>query len=558
MSAPHPTHRTLPGSPGSAISRRGLSWLAVGGAAAIGAAASVNGTALAAPPSVRPGPGGGSGLVNAGFTEGLTGWSVSGAPSAASVGAGGPTGDRRPDVLRLEPADGAEVTARQRVQPGRGGDTVLRARVRAGGEGGAAALELRTRGRVHRTSVPVTGNDGLWLDLAVGAPEARGTLEVSLTVTGRAGAWAEFDDLELGAGVVERSVRGVDLSGVPKNEAHGAEYATADGSAAVDPVEVLGAHGANLGRLRVWVDPADGYCTPEHTLAMARRIRAAGMDVLVDLHYSDEWTDPGAQHVPAAWAGLDADGLVTAVAEHTRRTLTLLREAGVDVAMVQVGNEINPGMLWPLGQTWDVDESDGVAGAQWENLARFLTAGSRAVTEVYPDAAVMLHLTNIHDGIDGLTWWLDEAQGRGVPFDLIGLSYYPYWHGTLADLQEAVAVLGARYDRDVIVVETAYPFTLEDDPRVPYPNIVTEETPLPEGYPATPSGQAAFFRAVQDVTVSTAGGHGRGAVYWEPAWTAVEGAGWDLHDPASGNAWENQAMFDHEGRALPEVLAELR
>lgn len=281
------------------------------------------------------------------------------------------------------------------------------------------------------------------------------------------------------------------------------------------------------------------------------------MEVLVDFHYSDEWTDPGAQHVPAAWSGLDADGLAAAVSEHTRTTLTMLREAGVEVAMVQVGNEINPGMLWPLGQTWDVDESDGVAGAQWENLARFLTAGSRAVTEVFPQAEVMLHLTNIHDGIEGLTWWFDEAATRGVPFDLIGLSYYPYWHGTLGDLQDAVAALSERYARDVVVVEVAYPFTLEDDPRVPYPNIVTAETDLPAGYPATPTGQAAFFRAVQDVTISAAGGRGRGAVYWEPAWTAVDGAGWDLHDPASGNAWENQAMFDHEGRMLPEVLSEL-
>lgn len=552
MSTPRPALDPCP-SPDSTISRRGLSRVALGGASALGATTALGSTSALGAPSTSD-DAGPEVLENPGFADGLDRWSVSGERSAAAVR---PSSASRAHVLRLAPGTGTEVTVRQRVVVRGGGDRVLRARVRAGGEGGAAALELRTRGRTHRTAVPVSGADGGWLDLAVGAPDARGTVEVALTATGRGGAWAEFDDLELTEGNLERSVRGVDLSGVPKNEACGADYATADGTAAVDPVEVFGAHGATLGRLRVWVDPADGFCTPEHTLAMARRIHTAGMDVLVDFHYSDEWTDPGAQHVPSAWAGLDADGLVAAVADHTRSTLSLLRDAGVDVAMVQVGNEINPGMLWPLGQTWDVDESDGVAGAQWENLARFLTAGSRAVTEVFPQATVMLHLTNINDGIDGLTWWFDEAQGRGVPFDLIGLSYYPYWHGTLSDLQESVTALGERYDRDVIVVETAYPFTLEDDPRVPYPNIVTSETSLPEGYPATPEGQAAFFRAVQDVTVSAAGGHGRGAVYWEPAWTAVEGAGWDLEDPASGNAWENQAMFDHEGRVIPEVFAEL-
>src|SRR5699024_945867 len=222
------------------------------------------------------------------------------------------------------------------------------------------------------------------------------------------------------------------------------------------------------------------------------------------------------------------------VAEHTRSTLTLLRDAGVDVAMVQVGNEINPGMLWPHGQTWDVDPEDGVEGAQWENLARFLRAGGGAVAEVFPAAEVMLHLTNLQDGIEGLTWWLDEAVSREVPLDVIGLSYYPYWHGTLADLQEAVTTLGTRYEPDVIVVETqvetAYPFTVEDDPHARCPRLVNAETVLPAGYPPTPDGQAAFFHAVQDGTVAEEGHRGRGVVYWEPAWTAVERAGCDPED----------------------------
>ena len=526
-----------------AVPRRRLAGLGLGGALAVCAAGTSPAQAAGRPEALR----------NPGFAEGTAHWSIDGPPEAVTVTADG----EREHVLHLAPAAGEEVVARQQVVIGRGGDRVLRARIRAGGDGTAARLEIRSRVRKEQVHLPVTGRDGAWLDLAVGLAEARGVLEASLRVRGGDGAWASIDDLELLPGGVPRTVRGVDLSGVPKNEAHGAVYVSADGTRSVDPVEIMAEHGATLGRLRVWVDPVDGWCTPERTVEMARRIRRAGMDVLVDFHYSDEWTDPGAQLVPAAWSDLGVDGLVDAVAEHTRSTLLALREAGIDVAMVQVGNEINPGMLWPHGQTWDVDEADGVAGARWEDLCRFLAAGSQAVAEVFPRAEVMLHLTNIHDGIEGLTWWFEQVLTRDVPFDLIGLSYYPYWHGTLGDLQEAVAVLSERCARDVVVVETAYPFTLEDDPRVPYPNIVDGATPLPEGYPATPAGQAAFFRAVQDVTVSAAGGRGRGAVYWEPAWTAVEGAGWDLHDPASGNAWENQAMFDHEGRALPEVLAAL-
>src|SRR5699024_8608314 len=337
------------------------------------------------------------------------------------------------------------------------------------------------------------------------------------------GAWAEITDLRLESGHVQRDVRGADLSGIPKNEAHGAEYFSADGSVSVDPVEVFAEHGATMGRLRVWVDPADGFCTPEHTVAMARRISQAGMEVLIDFHYSDTWTDPGAQGVPSAWLPDAPEGLTDAVAEHTRSTLLAIRDAGVDVAAVQVGNEINPGMLWPWGQTWDVDPDDGVDGARYDDLARFLTAGSLAVTEVFPAAEVMLHLTNIHDGVDGLTSWFDEIVRRDVPFDVIGLSYYSYWHGTLMDLQRAISTLADRYERDVIVVETAYAFTLEDDPDSPFENIVAEPSQLAEGYPASPEGQAAAFRAVQDVTVSapSTGGRGRGAVYWEPAGSGV-------------------------------------
>jgi arabinogalactan endo-1,4-beta-galactosidase len=139
---------------------------------------------------------------------------------------------------------------------------------------------------------------------------------------------------------------------------------------------------------------------------------------------------------------------------------------------------------------------------------------------------------------------------------VIGLSYYGYWHGSLADLQEAVTTLSDRYDRDVLVVETAYPFTLDDDAPA-WENVINTPDELVAGYPATPAGQASALRAVQDVVASAPGGRGLGTVYWEPAWTSVAGNGWDPADPASGNAWENQALFGFDGRLLP-AAAELR
>ena len=254
----------------------------------------------------------------------------------------------------------------------------------------------------------------------------------------------------------------------------------------------------------MWVDPADGYNDRSHVVRMARRIKRAGMRLLIDFHYSDSWTDPGQQYPPAAWQGLDAAGLTAKVAEHTTSVLTALARAGVTADYVQIGNEINPGMLWPLGQTWDVDPTDDVTDPQWDNLAAFLTAGARAAKAVHRRTKVLLHLTNVNNGIGSLTWWFDEIIARDVPFDMIGLSFYGYWHGSFADIQNAITVLSDRYDREVMVVETAYPWTLADNPTVPWENVIDQEAELVAGYPATPAGQAAYIRGLQDVVAGGA------------------------------------------------------
>jgi arabinogalactan endo-1,4-beta-galactosidase len=278
------------------------------------------------------------------------------------------------------------------------------------------------------------------------------------------------------------------------------------------------------------------------------------MKLLIDFHYSDTWADPGHQSVPAAWLSHTPAQLAVDVHDHTAAVLKALKHKGIVPEYVQVGNEINSGMLWPWGQTWDVDTSDDVTGAQWDNLASFLKAGAAAVKENSAHTQVILHLTNINNGVGGLTWWFDEVTARSVPFDLIGLSYYSYWHGSLAALQGAISAVSARYDKDVMVVETAYPFTLADDTPA-WENIINLDSELVQGYPATPAGQASEFLAVQNAVVSAPGGRGLGAVYWEPTWTSVAGNGWDPTDPSSGNAWENQAVFDFDGRLLPPVAA---
>jgi arabinogalactan endo-1,4-beta-galactosidase len=206
--------------------------------------------------------------------------------------------------------------------------------------------------------------------------------------------------------------------------------------------------------------------------------------------------------------------------------------------MVQIGNEINAGMLWPEGDYEHLD-----------NLAELLKAGYQAVKDCSGSTSVMLHIAEGGDN-DLARWWFGNMVRRGVPFDVIGISYYPFWHGSLAELQYNLNDISARYDKDVIVVETAYAFTDQD--KDAYPNIVTSDMAIP-GYPLTPEGQRAMLRDVMAVVRAVPAGRGKGVFYWDAAWTAVPGNGWDSTDPASGNAWENQALFDFDGRVLPAL-----
>ncbi|MHA7210057.1 glycoside hydrolase family 53 protein [Arthrobacter sp. MDT1-65] len=489
----------------------------------------------------------GSGLADPGFDAGLTGWKTTGAPRSTAV----ETDAEGAHLIQRLTADGT-VSARQKTGRLAEGWWTVSARVKSEGSLAASRIGLRNCGTDGETVIPSTAQDGAWLTIAADAYVTKGSCEVVIETRGTAGDWVVVDDVTLTPGEVSRAVRGADLSNLAKNEDRGAVYLDAAGRP-VDAVRAFADAGATMVRLKVWVDPADGYNTTDEVVATAKRAKAAGMQVLVDFHYSDRWTDPGAQGMPAAWVGLAPQAVADEVYRHTSEVLTALKDAGATADAVQVGNEINPGMLWPLGQTWDVVPGDGVDGARWDDLALFLSAGSRAVKDVDASTDVILHLTNINNGVGGLTWWFDEVTARGVQFDTIGLSYYGYWHGSMADLQNAVTTLSARYDRDVLVVENSYPFTLADDPVDPWENVIALGTQLVPGYPATPEGQAANFRAVQDVVASAPGGRGIGVVSWEPAWTAVEGNGWDPADPASGNAWENQAMFDFDGRALPAL-----
>lgn len=333
------------------------------------------------------------------------------------------------------------------------------------------------------------------------------------------------------------TVMGADISSLKKSEDKGGVYAYEDGSQA-DALKILRDHGMNYARIRVWVNSPDGYHEKAQLLEMAKRLKTYNIKLLVDFHYSDSWADPGKQPKPVAWENLDFDGLKKGVRDYTLDICNSLKEQGTLPDMVQVGNEITNGMLWPDGKN---DES-------FDNLAALLKEGYRAVKDCSPEISVMLHLDN---GGNNAMYrnWFDNIIEREVPFDLIGASYYPYWHGTLTDFQNNMNDIALRYDRDIIVVETAYPFTAEDKDN--FENVIHDE--VIEGYPFTPDGQEKMLATIMDIVRNIPNKHGLGIMWWDATWTAVPGNGWDPADPTTGNGWENQALFDFNNRALPAM-----
>ncbi len=358
---------------------------------------------------------------------------------------------------------------------------------------------------------------------------------------------------------------GMDVSSVLAEEASGVKYYDAQGRER-DLFDLLAENGVNLIRVRVWNDPFDaqgrgyggGNCDIETALAIGKRAAAAGLPLLVDFHYSDFWADPGKQMVPKAWKGMDIDEeKVPAVEAYTRDCLQKLKDAGVSVAMVQLGNETN-GML--CGEKI------------WMNIYKIMNAGSKAVREVYPDALIAVHFANPENG-DAYRSWASKLNYYSLDYDVFGTSYYPYWHGTLDNLKAVLSEIGEKYGKKVMVMETSYAWTAQDGDFSA--NSIGEGGIYDKPYPFTVQGQA---NEIADVAQAMADIGGIGICYWEGAWVPVGTESWEENSArwerfgsgwASSFAWEydpgdagkyyggcacdNQTLFDFSGRALPSL-----
>lgn len=326
-------------------------------------------------------------------------------------------------------------------------------------------------------------------------------------------------------------LKGGDLSLLQFIQDHGVQYK--ETNQIKDPLLIFKDHGCNTVRLRLFVAPngkAGQVNSLSYTLRLAKRVKEAGLKFMLDIHYSDGWADPGHQIVPAEWKALSHTQLVDRVSAYTRETMAAFAREGCAPDMVAVGNEISNGMMWPDGGPL----SDP---AKLENLADLLKAGIRGVHENDPKGAVrvMIHTDKGGDKA-ACRWFFDNLEKRGVTFDVIGLSYYPFWHGTLANLKENLSSLSGTYKKDIIVVETGYDTWGGPQEKLPYP--------------ITPEGQKAFLEELIRVVAATPEGRGQGVVYWAPEW--IMGAKWNA---TGSGTWESRALFDNTGNMRPAMTA---
>nr|BFE72977.1 hypothetical protein GCM10020092_062780 [Actinoplanes digitatis] len=247
------------------------------------------------------------------------------------------------------------------------------------------------------------------------------------------------------------SMRGADVSTLQRAVDLGAKYYTAAGAVA-DPLDILKSAGVNYIRLRVWNNPASGYNNAAKVLAYAKTVKAKGFKLLIDFHYSDTWADPGKQYKPAAWSSHGISALTTDVYNYTYGVCNSLKAQGTTPDSVQIGNEINVGMLWNDGK---------VVNNDFTNLSLLLKVGYNATKACNSGTQVIIHTAN-SDSDAHARWFYDGIRAKGVVWDVTALSYYCNWHGTMANMTSVVADMISRYGKPTILAETAAPFTLNN------------------------------------------------------------------------------------------------
>lgn len=328
---------------------------------------------------------------------------------------------------------------------------------------------------------------------------------------------------------------GGDPSEIPQVEADGGVYRVH--GVPTDPLIAMKKASYTAVRLRVWNDPPGGFCDLDHTLKMAKRVKAAGLRLMIDFHYSDWWADPTKQNKPEAWKDLHFADLKVAIHDYSRDVIKALADQGTPAEVVQPGNEVTNGILWPESRL-------NINGDGWQ---QFMELTKSAIDGIREGAGprqpkIMIHIDQ--GGRNRISrFFFDTYFERGGQADIIGLSYYPFWHGTMDDLKRNLADLSKRYKRPILVAETAFPSVGWNEKTRQYD---AKATPVP-GIPSSPEGQAMYLRKLKKLVEETPGGRGAGVLWWAPAWIGTKG---------SDGGWSRFTLFDGKtGEALPGLYA---
>ena len=326
-------------------------------------------------------------------------------------------------------------------------------------------------------------------------------------------------------------MKGVDLSMLKQVEDNAGLFY--DNGNQIDPIQEFNSKGINTVRLKIWHNPLLNYNDLESVLEIAERVKNADLDLLLDFHYSDTWADPSNQNKPAAWENLNFDTLCDSIEQYSRYVITKLKNQNTLPKYVQIGNETDCGFLWPDGYVCGESNND----IQWNKLRDlFMHAieGVNTALDLEDSLKIISHVSS------GGNWFFGNLLEEDIPIDILAISYYPMWHGTLADLNQNINMLATQFGKPVLVVETAYPFTLSWNDNTN--NILGLETQLLDGYEASEEGQFSFLYDL--ISLVHDNDFGYGICYWAPDWISTS---------QFGSPWENQALFDFDGQLLDAV-----
>lgn len=366
-------------------------------------------------------------------------------------------------------------------------------------------------------------------------------------------------------GLREDFMKGLDISMIDQIEKTGGKFYNARGEEE-DIFQIIKDNGVNYVRIRLWNNPTyeedqydkngkltakkgdkmgGGDNTVETDIRIAKRIKAAGLKFMLDFHYSDFWADPGKQYMPQDWKNLTAKQLEDTVEKFTRETIDRFTAEGATPDSVQIGNELNSGFMWPIGQTWSEDKNAKIGGMK--EFMRLLDRASKGVRGAKggKDIKIIVHLA---DGgkQDLYKYVFDNVKKAKIDYDIIGLSFYPYWHGSMDELKANLEMLSKRYGKEMAVVETAYAFTEENGDF--QGNVFQVYSDDAHGYVPSVQGQATEIRDVIATVADVKGGVG--VFYWEADSILWKGANLSATE---GNTWENQALFSFDGKVLPSM-----